>query len=198
MTILVNFRQTVGYRSDDGADAYVETGLNAYPYPSGLGYTVGWETPDGSFSYFNRTTGGDARLGGVVLMPSWTVNQYRIDLPSAGTYEIAAAFGDNYAYQTSLVHNIFRDNTTQFGSTVGPIDTAIQGFVDATGVEHAGGAAWVTNNTRITRTFVSTIFRTERVYGGLNVRIAHLGVYPVEGGTVLPIFFNHYKQQGMM
>lgn len=200
MTILVNFRQTVGYRGDDGPDAYVETGINAYPYASGLGYTVGWVAPSGSFTYFNRTTGGDARLGGVVLMPSWTDNKYQIDLPSAGVYEIEAAFGDNATDQISLAHAIFRDNTTQFGSTVGPIDTAIQGFVDATSVEHAGGAAWVSSNARLTRTFVSTIFTTERVYGGNNVRIAHLGVYPVEGGpsSALPIFINHLTNQGLL
>ena len=90
--------------------------------------------------------------------------------------------------------------TTQFGSTVGPIsNTAIQGFVDATGVERAGGAAWVADNVKLTRTFVSTIFTTERVFGGDNVRIAHLGVYPVEGGqNALPVFINHFINQGIL
>lgn len=183
MTILVNFRSTVGYRSDDGADAYIETGANAYPYPSGLGYDVGWESPSGSFTYENNSTGGDPRTGGAVRAPAWTVNNYRIELPSSGDYDISLALG-TLATSPAAVYSELYDNTTKFGSTIG-LDTSVSNgsFYDASGVERTSSASWVTDEVRVSRTFTSTTFKLKVLGGGNAKLVAHIGVYPVGGGV---------------
>lgn len=182
MTILVNFYNTPGYRTDHGANAVVVTGSSAsYPYSSGLGYNIGWDSPSGSFTYHNRTTGGDPRLGGCVYLPSWTNNKFRIELPSAATYDVAAAFGDNSAGYN--VHFQFLDNTTQFGSTIGPGYTGgAARFKDATNVERTSASDWVSNNALLTRAFSSTSFFCSRPVSGDLAVLAHVALYSTGGG----------------
>lgn len=185
MTIQIHFRNTPGYRTDDGANAFIETG-NTFPYSSGLGYNVGWVSPSGTFTYYNRTTGGNPKLGGCVYLPSWTINKYCIELPSTGDYEVEAAFGDySVGYNT---HFLFRDNTTQFGSTIGPGYTSgADKYRDATGVERSSGSDWTTNNARLSRTFSSTYFYLERPVSGDLSTVAYVGLFPVGGGDVTVI-----------
>lgn len=185
MTILVNFRSTVGYRSDDGADAYIETGANAYPYPSGLGYDVGFVTP--ATSFVNLSITSDPRVSGNAVLPGYANTDYRIDLPSTGDYEIAAAFGTLSGSVRGVYARLY-DNSTQFGATIGP-DTTVSGgvFYDASGVERLSEADWVANNVRVSRTFSSTVFITRTVSSAGTKLLAHIGVYPVGGGDLTVI-----------
>ena len=72
MTIKVVFYSTSGYHPGHDGDTYVETGANAYPYPSGIGYDVGFVSLS-SLLFRNNSTSVDHRLGGDVRAPAWTV-----------------------------------------------------------------------------------------------------------------------------
>ena len=184
MTIKVVFYSTAGYHSGHDGDTYVETGANAYPYPSGLGYDVGFVSLS-SLLFRNNSTSVDHRLGGDVRTPSWTVTTYRIALPSTGDYDIALALGTMSA-SPSAVHAKMYDSTTQFGSTIGRHNGVSGGnFYDATGVQRTSAADWVSNNALVTRTFASTTFNLE-FQGGSDYKLAaHIGVYPVGGSDIL-------------
>lgn len=182
MTIKVVFYSTSGYHPGHDSDTYVETGANAYPYPSGLGYDVGF-TSLSSLLFRNNSTSVDHRLGGDVRTPAWTVTNYQISLPSTGDYDIALALGTENS-SPNAVHAKMFDNTTQFGSTIG-LDASVGGgeFYDATGVLRTPAATWVSSNATVTRTFASTLFRLEFQGGGNTKLAAHIGIYPAGGST---------------
>lgn len=182
MTIKVVFYSTSGYHSGHDGDTYVETGANAYPYPSGLGYDVGF-TSLASLQFRNNSTSVDHRLGGDVRTPSWTVTTYRIALPSTGDYDIALALGTMNTSPSRVSAKMY-DNTTQFGATIGPYSAGSGVFYDATNTQRTSATDWVSNNALVTRTFTSTTFNLE-FQGGSDFKLAaHIGVYPVGGGGV--------------
>jgi hypothetical protein len=131
----------------------------------------------------NNSTSVDHRLGGDVRTPAWTVTNYQISLPSTGDYDVDLALGTVNG-SPSAVHAKMYDNTTQFGSTIG-LDSSVGGgeFYDATATLHASAANWVSNHTMVTRTFASTLFRLEFQGGGNTKLAAHIGIYPVGGGS---------------
>lgn len=198
MTIKVVFYSTADYHPGHDGDTYVETGANYYPYPSGLGYNVGFASL-GPFQFRNNSTSVDHRLGGDVRTPSLTITNYNISLPSTGDYDVDLALGTVNGSRNAVHAKMF-DNVRQFGSTIG-LDSSVGfgEFYDATATAHTSAANWVSNRTMVRHTFVSTLFRLE-FQGGSNTKLAaHIGVYPVGGSpSALPIFINHLKTQGIL
>lgn len=176
----INFRATSGYVTD-GANEYGQvTGSLNYPTTTPQGNNVGWESvAGGSIATRDRSTGVDSRLAGMHFNNN--ASTYRIDLPSAGTYKVRAAFGD--ATASNYVEAYLKDNTTQIATMATRAQIASGAFVDATDVLRANAATWVSSNATLEKTFSSTTLRVQ-IGGGstsTNYVIAHL--YVESAGT---------------
>lgn len=175
----INFRATAGFVTDTGDSTY-EIGTTAnYPRTTPQGNVVGWEQ---AITGTRDRVLLDARLAGVHYLTSSTAS-YRIDLPTAGVYDVFLAAGD--AANPSYCKLELFDNATSKGVLVnrGAVQIPLGAFVDATGVERADYPAWVANNLPVRVTFASTIarFRLD-ASGGNPAFIAHLRMVPVAGG----------------
>jgi len=175
----INFRGTVGYRSDDSADAYVQSvGVN-YPTTSPQGNNVGWESMGTSPDKADLSLTNDPRLAGVhgVSASSTTPGIYRVDLPAAGKYRIRCAEG---AFNIARGANarVF-DNTTLLSQIVPPVITTPPGVIDASNTQ-MNVTDWPSTNSPVDFTFSSTILRFyhggEPVSGTTRTYIAHLSV----------------------
>lgn len=172
----INFRQTSGYVSDPTGTDYeiYASSPGNYPRTSAQGNTVGWESTAGDSGFTrNRNSSNDARLAG--LSNPNTGSYFRIDLPSTGSYNIRAAFGDG-SYSAN-VDFAFRDDSTSFATVSGSTGAA-NSFYDASGTVRTA-AAWPGSNSSISRTFTSTIFR---LYMTTKGPVAHLYVESASGG----------------
>lgn len=155
----INFRQTSGYVADSAGETYENLDATTYNYPrtTPQGNTVGWVAGTGSdFNQIrarNRNSGNDRRLAGVGVTTG-VVNYYRIDLPSAGTYNIRVAAGDA-SYASSVVIDVY-DNTTLLANLTTGSTSAAQRFKDATNVERTN-ATWAGSNVLRALTFTSTV-----------------------------------------
>jgi hypothetical protein len=179
----INFRSTLGYVTD-GSNEYAQvTGANTYPITTPQGNNVGWEAiSSGTILLGNRSTSVDRRLAGLHTQDSNAVANYRIDLPSSGSYKIRAAFGDQSF--AKYAEGYLKDNTTQVLTLCTQQAVTAGQFVDASNTKHTTAANWVSNNTQVTQSFSSTILRVQ--IGGTTVAsnyyaIAHL--YVESAGT---------------
>ena len=157
----INFRGSSAYVTDGTNETYC---LNeSYPVTRG-GATFGYETlPSGGT--INRSTAVDRRLAGISYEPLAGIPTFRLDLPSAGDYQIRAAFGD--ASFANYEEFQFLDNASVLYSS-GVLVTNIGQWIDATGVLRTSSTDWVNNNAARNETFSSTIFRCKINYGGIN------------------------------
>ena len=190
-----NFRQTLGYISTDGANAYVVapgSGAKGPSHPTsvtidGDTFNVGYTAGAGLDGARNRSTGVDARLAGCHFEAnsSATRARFRIDLPAAGTYEIRLAIGDQLG-STNAYWRVL-DNTTALETN----DFTGSGGVawrDATGAARSAASDWVTNSAAKEFTFSSTICQIE--WGGGNSSastsgnsaLAHIAIRQVSAG----------------
>jgi len=197
----INFRGTVGYRSDDSVDAYVQTGTTAnYPVVTAQGNTVGWESMGTSPNKFDLSLTNDPRLAGVhgVSASSSTPGIYRVDLPAAGKYRIRCAEG-TFDAAKGVNARVF-DNTTPLSQIIPPMITTPPGVIDATNTQ-ISVTNWPSTNSPVDFTFSSTILRFyhggEPVSGTTYTYIAHFSVESVSSGGLSPAFLrNHYMNQG--
>jgi len=176
----INYRSTSGFVTD-GANEYpqVATAID-YPTTTPQGNSVGWEVAKlNSIQTRDRNSGNDRRLAGVNFPTGdgiGTVFTYRIDLPSAGNYNIAIAAGDpNYS---SPCNWDLYDNVTKLTTLTSGTTSAAQRFKDATNTEYTQ-ATWPGSNTKYAATFASTILRIQNLASAVDV-VAHLYV---EAGT---------------
>lgn len=104
-----DFRATSAYVTDPAGSYFV--GATAYPTTSD-GITYGWTSTTG-LGTRNRSTSVDPRLAGVVFRSSGTsaYNDFRVDLPAPGAYEISIALGDVGSGQSGEYAEIY-DGTT--------------------------------------------------------------------------------------
>jgi hypothetical protein len=160
----INFRATSGYVTDGAGETY-DLG-NAYPQTRG-GVTFGW-ADDRSGSSRDRNSGNDRRLAGLVFANT-TGTYWRLDLPSAGTYDIYCACGD--ASATGSAEWLLQDTTTTF-KTLTDTSVAANSFVDATDVEltHAN---WPGSNAPTQRVFSTTQLRFQPNNSN-NERLSHV------------------------
>jgi len=156
-----NFRATSGFVTDTGGCVPV---LNeAYPHTYSNGATAGWEqtSTDGTRDRGNTV---DPKLAGQNRANSTDVfREFRVDLPSTGSYDIRAAVGDlSFGYATNRVNpyaSIKDTTTTLFTIVAGDTSIAAGEFYDATGVKRTSAANWVSANAAKNLTFSTTIFR---------------------------------------
>jgi hypothetical protein len=177
----INFRATAGFVTDVSPDAGEYSAGADYPFTTAQGNTVGWESAlaDMGGDRRDRSTVPDVRLAGLHWIgadPPWTPGlDFRLDLPSAGNYDINLASGD-YSYARGPNKMELLDTSTSLGVLVNAATSAAAMFLDATGVERTA-AAWPGSNAAVTKTFSTAICRF-RVGGGASdvSAIAHLRV----------------------
>lgn len=164
-----NFRATSGYVTDGTNETYV-LATDAYPTTRN-GSTFGWSNT-ANMDHRDRSTSVDRRLAGINFCA--TATSFRVDLPSAVTFAISMAMGDNGSQQ-NFQTVILKDNTTTL-TTIPPSGTAItliDHFLDPNNTDHTS-AAWPGSNTTYSAAFSSTIFNATLGGGGGNAALAHL------------------------
>ena len=153
----INFRSTLGYVTDGANESGELDGIPpTYPRTTAQGITVGWE---GSNTQNNRdrNSGNDRRLAGSHSPTNAsTLNDFRIDLPSAGNYNVRIAAGDAN-YTRSIKVEMF-DTSTSRGVLCNGSTGASNSFFDAGGTARTA-ANWVTSNVSAPITFTTTICR---------------------------------------
>jgi len=175
----INFRATSGYVTDGANETYCEAS-DTYPTTRG-GCTFGWDNSTG-VSELNRNSGVDRRLAGINYLSKTNLSRtFRLDLPSAGTYEIHLAIGDmNAATNCGCV---VRDGATTNIITLTGDTSGSAKFKDATNTEYSH-TNWPSSESGSTHS-LSNDFIIWRVSGAAsgnsvsNVKIAHLRVVRV-------------------
>jgi hypothetical protein len=118
----IAFRSTVGFVTD-GANDYAEVlAIGSYPnYPttSTQGNTVGWEqAPTSKFDY---NAGADPRIAGIHGRTSAATADYRIDLPSTGSYNVRSAIGDTLNMADNVIANAGSGGATFAADDIGSV-----------------------------------------------------------------------------
>lgn len=199
MTIDVgfNFRATSGYVTDPAGTTYV---LNeGYPTTRG-GATFGWLTlPGGNMR--DRSTTIDARLAGIHYFSNGASKiKFQVDLPATGSTDIYCSIGDAGAANQGYLE-LF-DDTTSLGILVAKKSIGLATFHDATDIGYSA-ADWPASNAKATHSFSTSTLIVAVTPGdsaGSNYVITHLRVVQSGGGgsVVVPVFVNHYRNQGIM
>ena len=137
-----DFRNTSTFVTDPPGDTYV---LPSTTYPTTInGVTFGWTTSS-LVRGRDRSTSVDPRLAGKDYPNNGSPATFYVDLPSAGTYSVALAMGDEGYPQCSNQCQVqFLDGSTVLATvTGGPTNQGY--FYDAEG-NNWSAAAWPTSN----------------------------------------------------
>jgi len=189
----IAFRTTLAFVTDVSPDfcESANMGVPTYPQTTPEGNNVGWETADEGTNILNSRDRNTSvpRLAGIHYgIHAAGVQEYRIDLPSAGDKLIRLAAGD-YSYGGSPTNVELFDTTTSLGVLASATTAGAQRYIDATNVERTSTADWVANNASATKTFASTILRfkigTGAVSGGLSFFFVDDFVAPTPDGKVI-------------
>lgn len=182
---------TYTYIGGSGAGEWYPTTRNAL--------TFGWKSP-GAGGWRNRSTTNDPRLAGVGYATAGFPLSFIIDLPQAGQYDLDLSAGDPNGGAHELYFNIYDGDgvSNTLLTTLGPTSIASGQFKDAAWTTFANAAAWVAGHATIRLTFSTTKFHLtlEQSLSGLN----HIKLTLVEGeggGSTVPVFVHHLKQQGI-
>jgi hypothetical protein len=149
----IYFRASNDQVSPTNYDVEIATSVN-YPRVSAQGNNVGWSTAASGVSVADRNATTDVRLKGIAFVTKTVGFDYRISLPSPGTYNIRAALGDSSAGHDNRLQ-VF-DNVTQIWDKDAGATPAGQ-WMDANGIIRTSEANWVSNNTLVPLTFASSI-----------------------------------------
>lgn len=145
-----NFRDSSGFVTDGANETYAIS--EDYPQTRN-GITFGY-TARPNLNTRDRNSGNDRRLAGCHFNAGGVDSVFRVDLPSAGSWDIRLALGD--ASNGQVINIELKDNTTSLLTIVNVDTTAANNFLDATGAI-LSAANWPANNTKVTKTFASTI-----------------------------------------
>jgi len=172
-----DFRNTSNFVDDPPGDTYV---LPSTTYPTTInGVTFGWTTSS-RVRGRDRSTSVDPRLAGKDYPNNGSPATFYVDLPSAGTYSVVLAMGDEGYPQCSTQCQVqFLDGSTVLATvTGGPTNQGY--FYDAEG-NNWSAAAWPTSNVSQQLTLTGTRLTTVVGTNGTNDRtpIAFLGVTQV-------------------
>jgi hypothetical protein len=167
----VNFRDSAGFVTD-GTNEDWEKGSNSgsqtYPKTSAQGNTYGTEGAS-TFSAVDRNSGVDRRLAGINYT-STIGTTWRIDLPSAGNYNVRFAAGD-YSFSNNTDWDIY-DGTTKLAALTTGSTSGGQRWKDANNVEYTA-ATWPTSNQPKSFTFATTICRIKTANSSGNAVVSH-------------------------
>jgi hypothetical protein len=177
----INFRQTVGFVTDAANDSFEGDGAAfltppTYPRTTAQGNNVGWENGN-NVNERDRQSGNNPKLAGLHgPSAAGDLNDYRIDLPSAGTYRVRIAAGDG-TYANSCKVELF-DTSTSKGVLCNGATGAANSFFDATGTIYTA-ANWPASNTYFQATFSTSILRFRNGAATFFSPLAHVYVEAV-------------------
>src|SRR5271166_4553531 len=175
-----DFRNTSGFVTDPPGDTYV---LPTTAYPTkGSGITHGWTTLNLVYAR-DRSTTVDPRLAGINFAYNGSPATFYVDLPSAGTYNLSLALGDEGYPQCGTQCQIqFFDGNTLLASVSRGLSN-LGYFYDAQG-NNWSAAAWPSSNlseqVTLTGTRLTVVVGTNQNTGDITP-IAFLGVAQVSG-----------------
>jgi hypothetical protein len=149
LDLTVDFRATSGFVSDPSGATFLLD--EQYPIAR-AGQTFGWLSATGANSR-DRNATIDARLAGINFRS--TLGTFQLDLPSAGTYIVRVAMGDD-AIQALGSQITIRDGSTTL-LTLGPNDLSAATFMDAAGKQWSD-SIWPVTNIAMPVTFAGTTF----------------------------------------
>ena len=176
-----NFRGTAVYVTDGAGQTYV---LGSTLYPTNRdGLTFGWVL---SALLANRSTSVDVRLAGLNYSTGGVDENFRFDLPAAGTYLVGLAMGDVVAAQSNMQVEIY-DNTTLV-LTIGRRAVSAGQFWDASDVKYSS-AAWPTSQTPVPLVFATTTLILRLKGDGNSSCISHLSVASVPTGGSAAVLY---------
>ena len=173
-----DFRNTATFLTDPPGSTYV---LSGTVYPTTVsGVTFGWAKMFMAQAR-DRSTSVDPRLAGINFVSNGSPATFYVDLPSAGTYNLSLAMGDEGYPQCSVQCQIqFLDGRTVLATVTGGL-TNYGYFYDAKGNDWSA-AAWPSGNlsqqVTLTGTRLTMILGTNKGTGD-NTPIAFLGVAQV-------------------
>lgn len=188
-----NFRDSSGYCTDPANHTYflsLDGGGSGDGYPTTRNTVTFGQTSTQGDSRRDRDSGLDCRLAGVTFKANSdaTPGVFQVDLPATGDYIFCLAAGDAFNVGTNTKIQVF-DNTSGFSAIT---DASVAGgaFMDATGVERADAATWVSSNACVTYTFTTTTAVVKVGYGdgstSGNTYLAHFSLEQVAADN-LPI-----------
>lgn len=150
----IYFRSTDNQTDPTNCDADTATTLN-YPTTSAQGNNVGYESRTFANSAADRDVTTDVRLKGIHYVSKTETVTYRIDVPSAGSYNTRIAIGDS-GFGHPLRCQII-DGTT----TLSDCHAASSGneWIDATNVARTSESNWVNNNALFATTLSGAFVR---------------------------------------
>jgi len=152
-----DFRATSGFVTDDANYTYV---LPADTYPTTRNsVTFGWVVDGNTVSGADRNSGAIPQLAGINFVAGLqgaSPTYFRVDLPSAGTFDVTLGLGDASFAQVNMRVEV-RDTSTSkfFVLTGGDFSTSANHFVDASGVDRTA-AAWPTDEVAVSTVFATT------------------------------------------
>src|SRR5271157_204697 len=186
-----DFRNTAAFVNDPLSYTYVLPGTS---YPTTVnGVTFGWTTP-GLVQGDDRSTLVDPRLAGINSTMNGSPATFSLNLPSAGTYNLTLAMGDEGASECGTQCQVqFFDGPTPIATVTGG-PTNLGYFYDAAG-NNWSAAAWPTSNVSqqvtLAGTQLTVVVGTNNATGDLTP-IASLGVTQIPSFTIsaLPVSLN--------
>jgi hypothetical protein len=196
----INFRQTnafvtngsnqVDWSNEGLSKHYYGDGGNSGLAINGTTYTCGWVLGGGlsDVATRDRTTSGDVRLAGMhfVAQNGAGFADFRLDLTSAGTYEIHVAIGDTADHANNYV--AIYDNATLKTTVIDSASNHVaDNFYDATGA-NLSRANWPSSEAGTTVVFASTTLKIrvgKAAYGSEAVCLAALGIKKIVTGGFL-------------
>lgn len=155
-----DFRSTSGYVTDSAGFTYVLK-TDTYPTTRG-GFTFGWAIDNQTVLDADRNASNDPRIAGINFVPGASNGNpigntyFRVDLPSAGGYNVYLAIGDSFGQFNQYVE--IRDTTTSLSFTIGPTNTAANHYLDANATDLTN-ATWPGSQTPKAATFATTQLR---------------------------------------
>src|SRR5271166_4664226 len=175
-----DFRNTASFVTDPAGDTYI---LPTTAYPTqGNGVTYGW-VKTSPVQGRDRSTSVDPRLAGINFVSNNSPATFYVDLPSAGTYNLSLAMGDEGYWQCTTQCQIqFLDGSTVLATVTGGA-TNLGYFYDAQG-KNWSAAAWPTSNlsqqVTLTGTRLTVVVGTNKATGDYTP-IAFLGMAQISG-----------------
>src|SRR5208337_1927493 len=174
-----DFRSTQNFVTDPPGSTYV---LNTTLYPTTVsGVTFGWlKAPSGGR---DRNARLDPRLAGINFSNNGSPATFYVDLPSAGTYNVALALGDaGFGQCWEQCQIQFLDGSTVLATVT--VGTVPQGyFYDAQGNQWSA-AAWPASNVSqqvtLTGTRLTMVVGTSHGTGDVTP-VAYLGITQASG-----------------
>src|SRR5271157_2781704 len=170
-----DFRNTAAFVTDPPGDTYV---LSTTAYPTnGNGATYGW-VKTSLVQARDRNAKLDPRLAGINFVNNGSPATFYVDLPSAGSYNLSLAMGDDGYEQcwTQCQVQFLDGNTVLATVTGGPTNPGY--FYDAKG-NNWSAAAWPTSNVSrqvtLAGTRLTVVVGTNQATGDITP-IAFLGV----------------------